>query len=200
MTTKKLYRPIGLRELELILNSDSKGYPPRLDWQPIFYPVLNFQYAAQIAGEWNAPDEFSGYVGFVTEFEIDANYVSKFNVENVGSFEHNELWVPSEELAEFNSHIVGHIQVSKAFYGSKYLGKIENTLIFNEANADAQFEKISQLIDNQLVKTLNTERNAVYINFTYWLNKGYDKSVLDKIKELWHEKYPNLNLNTEGVV
>lgn len=200
MTTKKLYRPIGLRELELILNSDSKGYPPRLDWQPIFYPVLNFQYAAQIAGEWNAPDEFSGYVGFVTEFEIDANYVSKFNVENVGSFEHNELWVPSEELAEFNSHIVGHIQVSKAFYGSKYLGKIENTLIFNEANADAQFEKISQLIDNQLVKTLNTERNAVYINFAYWLNKGYDKSVLDKIKELWHEKYPNLNLNTEGVV
>jgi hypothetical protein len=200
MTTKKLYRPIGLRELELILNSNSKGYPPRLDWQPIFYPVLNFQYAAQIAGEWNAPDEFSSYVGFVTEFEIDANYVSKFNVENVGSFEHNELWVPSEELTEFNSHIVGHIQVSKAFYGSKYMGKVENTISFKEADADAQFEKISQLIDNQLVKTVTSERNAVYINFAYWLNKGYDKSVLDKTKEIWREKHPNLNLNTEGVV
>jgi hypothetical protein len=200
MTTKKFYRPIGLRELELILNSDSKGYPPRLDWQPIFYPVLNFQYAAQIAGEWNAPDKFSGYVGFVTEFDIDADYVSKFNVENVGSFEHNELWVPSEELVEFNNHIVGHIQVSKAFYGSKYLGKIENTLSFEEANADAQFEKISQLIDNQLVKTMDSERNAVYINFAYWLNKGYDKSILDKIKDAWSEIYPNLNLNTEGVV
>jgi hypothetical protein len=200
MTTKKLYRPIGLRELELILNNDSKGYPPRLDWQPIFYPVLNFQYAAQIAGEWNAPDEFSGYVGFVTEFEIDAEYVSKFNVENVGSFEHNELWVPSGELAEFNSHIVGHIQVSKAFYGSKYIGKIENTFSLKEINADTQFEKLSQLIENQLVKEVNSERNVIFINFAYWLNKGYDKTVLEKIKNIWFEKYPNLNLNTEGVV
>lgn len=200
MTTKKLYRPIGLRELELILNSDSKGYPPRLDWQPIFYPVLNFQYAAQIASEWNAPDEFSGYVGFVTEFDIDAEYVSKFNVENVGSFEHNELWVPSEELAEFNNHIVGRIQVSKAFYGEKYIGKIENTLSLKENTAAEQFDKISQLIDNQLVETVTSERNAIFINYAYWVNKGFNKSVLDKIKKVWVEIYPNLNLNTEGPV
>lgn len=118
--TIKLYRPVGKKELELITESDYKAYPPRLSWQPIFYPVMNFEYAAQIAKEWNAEDEFSGYCGFVTAFDIDADYVSKFEVQNVGSFQHNELWVPSEELQEFNNHIQGKIEVVASFYGAKY--------------------------------------------------------------------------------
>jgi hypothetical protein len=120
--TIKLYRPVGKKELELIAKSDFTAYPPRLDWQPIFYPVMNFDYAAQIAKEWNMNDEFSGYCGFVTAFDIDAEYVSKYEVQNVGSFEHNELWVPSEDLAAFNQHIVGKIEVQAAFYGEKYQG------------------------------------------------------------------------------
>lgn len=118
--TIKLYRPVGKKELELITESDYKAYPPRLSWQPIFYPVMNFEYAAQIAKEWNAEDEFSGYCGFVTAFDIDADYISKFEVQNVGSFQHNELWVPSEELQEFNNHIQGKIEVVASFYGAKY--------------------------------------------------------------------------------
>jgi hypothetical protein len=84
---------------------------------------MNFEYAAQIAQDWNMSDEFSGYCGFVTAFDIDADYVSKYAVQNVGGFEHNELWVPTEELAEFNQHIVGKIEVLKAFYGEKYVGE-----------------------------------------------------------------------------
>lgn len=122
-TTIKLYRPVGKKELELIAESDYKAYPPRLTWQPIFYPVTNFEYAAQIAKEWNTPSEFSGYCGFVTAFDIDADYVSKFDVQNVGGFEHNELWIPSEELAEFCTHIVGKIEVLASFYGEKYVGE-----------------------------------------------------------------------------
>lgn len=118
--TIKLYRPVGKKELDLIAESDYKAYPPRLSWQPIFYPVMNFEYAAQIAKEWNAEDEFSGYCGFVTAFDIDADYVSKFEVQNVGSFQHNELWVPSEELQKFNNHIQGKIEVVASFYGAKY--------------------------------------------------------------------------------
>jgi hypothetical protein len=67
--------------------------------------------------------EFSGYCGFVTAFEVDADYASKFDVQNVGGFEHNELWVPAEELTEFNQHIVGKIEVLAAFYGKKYIGE-----------------------------------------------------------------------------
>jgi len=48
---KTLYRPVGIKELELIERLDWKAFPPRLDWQPIFYPVLNQPYAEQIARE-----------------------------------------------------------------------------------------------------------------------------------------------------
>jgi hypothetical protein len=120
--TIKLYRPVGKKELELIADSHFKSYPSRLTWQPIFYPVMNFEYAAQIAKDWNSKDEFSGYCGFVTAFDIDADYVSKFEVQNVGGFEHNELWVPAEELAEFCQHIIGKIEILASFYGEKYDG------------------------------------------------------------------------------
>jgi hypothetical protein len=43
-------------------------------------------------------------------------YLSKFEVQNVGGQIHNELWVPAEELEEFNSNIVGQIEVTKSFY------------------------------------------------------------------------------------
>lgn len=43
--TQTLYRPVGLLELELLLNAGSRAVPPRLPEQPIFYPVLNAGYA-----------------------------------------------------------------------------------------------------------------------------------------------------------
>ena len=65
---RKLYRPVGVKELDLILNTGCRRYPKRLPTQPIFYPVLNQEYAAEIAKLWNTKDQFSGYAGFVTEF------------------------------------------------------------------------------------------------------------------------------------
>lgn len=38
-----LYRPVGLAELELIAAAGWRAYPPRLAWQPIFYPVLTIE-------------------------------------------------------------------------------------------------------------------------------------------------------------
>jgi hypothetical protein len=113
LETVTLYRPVGPKELELIKSSGWKEFPPRLAEQPIFYPVINEGYAAQIAKEWNVPASGSG---FVTRFEIDKNYVQRFEVQNVGGPEHNELWVPAEDLPEFNKHIVGMIQVVAEFH------------------------------------------------------------------------------------
>lgn len=113
MNTVVLYRPVGPKELELIKESGWKKFPPRLSWQPIFYPVLNEEYAIQIARDWNVGE--SG-AGFVTRFLIKGEYIKKFAVQNVGGEIHNELWVPAEELEEFNSHLVGLIEVTKEFY------------------------------------------------------------------------------------
>src|SRR5689334_6520371 len=104
MKTEVLYRPVGIKEMELILETDSKAFPPRLPEQPIFYPVLNFEYASQIARDWNAKSPEGA--GFVTQFEVDAAYVSHFEEHVVGNKVHRELWVPANELDEFNKHIV----------------------------------------------------------------------------------------------
>ena len=112
METKTLYRPVGPAELELIAASGWRSFPPRLPEQPIFYPVLSEEYAAQIAERWNVRDSGAGYV---TAFDVDAEYVAKFDVKQVGGPEHRELWVPAEELATFNQHIVGLIRVIRAF-------------------------------------------------------------------------------------
>ncbi|MBD2182705.1 ADP-ribosylation/crystallin J1 [Aerosakkonema funiforme] len=117
-----LYRPVGLKELELIAQSEFKAFPPRLPEQPIFYPVLNFEYAEQIARDWNT--QSNSFAGFVTKFEVEDDYANKFAVRVVGSSIHQELWVPAEQLAEFNRHIVGKITVEAAYYGEKFVGEI----------------------------------------------------------------------------
>lgn len=107
----KLYRPVGQAEYDLIAKSGFSVYPPRLPEQPIFYPVLNEKYAREIAEKWNKKDANSGYVGYVTVFEIEDTYISKFKVQTVGASYHQELWIPAEELNEFNRHIIGKIMI-----------------------------------------------------------------------------------------
>ncbi|MDF2189246.1 ADP-ribosylation/crystallin J1 [Paraflavitalea sp. CAU 1676] len=116
IATTTLYRPVGPKELALIEASGFTKFPPRLLQQPIFYPVMNEEYAVQIARDWNVPASGSGYV---TKFEVRSDYVSKFRVENVGGEIHNELWVPADELEEFNNNIVGKIVVTQSFGTAK---------------------------------------------------------------------------------
>jgi hypothetical protein len=111
--TVTLYRPVGSVELELIEQSGWKAFPPRLPGQPIFYPVLNEAYAVQIARDWNAKESGAGYV---TRFQVDAAFASRYPTQFVGAAAvHQELWIPAEELDEFNRHIVGRIEVVASF-------------------------------------------------------------------------------------
>jgi len=111
-STTILFRPVGPKELKLIEQSGWKKFPPRLPEQPIFYPVMNEEYAIQITRDWNVPAYGSGYV---TKFAVNSDYLKKFEVQNVGGPIHNELWVPAEEMEEFNSNIVGLIEVIHKF-------------------------------------------------------------------------------------
>jgi len=113
MKTVTLYRPVGPRERLLIEETGWAMFPPRLPDQPIFYPVMNEDYAIQIARNWNVRDSGSG---FVTRFEVEADFVQRYPVQKVGGSLHMELWVPAEELEEFNRHIVGKIEVIAEFH------------------------------------------------------------------------------------
>jgi len=114
--TVTLYRPVGPAELKLIEESGWRAFPPRLPEQPIFYPVLNEDYATQIARDRNTKG--SG-AGFVTKFRINAEYVRRFQVQTAGGSIHKELWVPAEDLAEFNRNIIGKIEVIATFHAQQ---------------------------------------------------------------------------------
>jgi hypothetical protein len=114
--TTILYRPVGASELRLIAESGYSAFPSRLPGQPIFYPVLNEEYAAQIARDWNAKNSASP-VGYVTRFAVKSSYLSQFAVQKVGGALHLEYWIPAEKLEEFNQSIVGKIEIIAEFQG-----------------------------------------------------------------------------------
>lgn len=113
--TTVLYRPVGQAELDLIRESGMRRFPPRLSWQPIFYPVLDEAYAVRIAREWNTKDPASGNVGYVTRFQVVATFLQRYDVQEVGGKALRELWVPAAELEEFNDNIVGKIELIHTF-------------------------------------------------------------------------------------
>ncbi|WP_405881903.1 MULTISPECIES: hypothetical protein [unclassified Streptomyces] len=66
------------------------------------YPVLNEDYAIRIARDWNVKHDGAG---FVTRFDVDTEFLSHYPVQQAGGRTILELWVPAEELDEFNAHI-----------------------------------------------------------------------------------------------
>ena len=123
--TVTLWRPVGEHELALIAQSVYRFFPPRLPDQPIFYPVLNFAYAEEIARDWNTKRN-TPPVGFVTEFEVLASVATSYKIQVVGAQNlHQELWVPADKLDAFNAAIVGKIRVVRHFAGEGYEGEID---------------------------------------------------------------------------
>jgi len=110
-----LYRPTGQKELDLVAESGYRRWPPRLPEQPIFYPVTNEDYAVRIARDWNTKDAQSDYVGYVTRFNVDSEYLAQFPIETVGDSSHTEYWIPAARLEEFNDRIHGKIEVIHTF-------------------------------------------------------------------------------------
>lgn len=110
--TTTLFRPVGPKELELIQASGSRAFPPRLADQPIFYPVLNEEYATQIARDWNVKASGSGHV---MRFQIRERFLARYSIHTVGSSAHQEYWIPAEELGAFNENIAGKIEWVSSF-------------------------------------------------------------------------------------
>jgi hypothetical protein len=110
-----LYRPVGQTEFELVRASGFKEFPPRLPEQPFFYPVLNEEYATQIARDWNTKDESSGFAGYVLRFNVQTKFLQRYEIHVVGSAMHQEYWIPASQLVNLNANIVGSIEVVSEF-------------------------------------------------------------------------------------
>jgi len=105
--TVTMYRPCGKKELDLVIESGYKKWPPRLSEQPIFYPVTNERYAAEV-NQWNVSQFGKGYV---TKFAVKKVFVDRYKIETVGAEHHTEWWIPAEDLEALNENIVGQIEV-----------------------------------------------------------------------------------------
>jgi hypothetical protein len=113
-----LYRPVGKNELALIRESGFTKFPPRLPEQPSFYPVLNEEYATQIARDWNAKRNRDKR-GYVMRFQVKTDFLARYEVQTVGASHHQEYWIPAEHLDEFNQNIIGEIEVIAEFQGEE---------------------------------------------------------------------------------
>ncbi len=120
-----LYRPVGSRELKLIEETGYRGFPPRLPEQPIFYPVTNQAYARQIARDWNTKHN-ADRRGYVTRFDVRADFLASYERRVVGGREHEEYWIPAEDLEAFNDAIHGSIEVIEWYGGEQTLRAIEH--------------------------------------------------------------------------
>ena len=195
-----LYRPVGLEELALIYDSGMKAFPARLPQQPIFYPVLQLEYAHQTASDWNAKS--GGSAGYVTEFKVEDRYISGFEKHKVGGSQHQEFWIPAEQMDEFNKHIVGHIKVVEAYFGDAFQGFVPEGFALQGKNAVEQF---TLLANSYLYKRmdfyLEIRRNhkAVFLNYPFWQkyefkNPGLKEKIIQAIKEAWLTSFPQIPL------
>ena len=109
-----LFRPVGQQEFDLIQQSLNTEFPPRLPEQPIFYPVLNEEYAVQIARDWNAKYN-EPKCGYVMRFRVRKSFLDRYEPKTVGSVTHQEYWIPAEDLDDFNRNIIGIIEMIAEF-------------------------------------------------------------------------------------
>ncbi|MFR7591292.1 MAG: hypothetical protein ACLUVC_07615 [Longibaculum sp.] len=182
----KLYRPVGLYEMKKILETDCKAFPPRQKEQPYFYPVLNKSYAKEIAF-WNVKDKNSGYVGFITEFDVEDSYIEKYDVHCVGNETHLELWIPAEDLYNFNKNIINQIKIVDVYYGDDYKGLPPRGVSgFKETDVYKQIELLQNIIkynEFDFYGTVLVEWELLNLNLLFWKSLGVDSYLINKIVE-----------------
>lgn len=203
---KRLYRPVGLTEMKLILDLGLKAFPPRLPEQPIFYPVLNKEYAAQIAHEWNTRDKYSGYVGFVTEFAVKSPFIDQYEEQIVGAKKHEELWIPSEDLNEMNANIDGRIQLIDVYYGEEYAGLTSEAGHFQGKTPIEQLMIWYEIYVRDLKAFYNEiqeQWKMIFVNYKHWvaldpslvgMKEVSMNEVLSKMHECWKEQFSDIPL------
>jgi hypothetical protein len=201
-----LFRPVGLEELRLVFESSMRRFPPRLPEQPIFYPVTTLAYAQQIARDWNTTS--GSRAGFVTRVTVDDAWVSKFERRIVGSREHEELWVPAEELDDFNARLEGLITVVDAYFGEPYAGEVPTQFGLKGKSATEQLLTLARHLDYSgfdVGLELVANKTAVFLNYPFWqqhdfagdgLSPSARDAVLAKLAKFWtmHESLREIPL------
>jgi hypothetical protein len=200
----QLFRPMNIHELESVYDSAMSRFPPRLEGQPFFYPVITLEYACEIAERWNAREE-SG-AGYVCKFAVDDTYVSKFPAHQVGNRSHRELWIPADEPEAFNDHVVPPILVVATYFGPQFRGYIPRRFGLKDKDAATQFTVLAATLDYSAMDVhceVLANNKAVFLNFAYWEQFGSSlggitdasrDALLAYIRATWSSAFSNIPL------
>jgi hypothetical protein len=205
-----LFRPVGLHELSLIWDKGMRAFPPRLPHQPIFYPVANIEYARQIARDWNTQDEKSGFSGFVTTFQLEGSYLSKFEPRTVGSAVHLEYWIPADDLNSFNGAISSRIHLEEGFFGAAFTGHIPESYGLKGKDAITQFIELSRTWESSrfdVAFEISANRKSVFLNWLFWAHHDFSEfgisdmqreGLLKNLKQCWEFHHIEVPLPQES--
>ena len=133
----------------------------------------------------------------MTTFSVSDQYVSRFERKIVGGREHEELWVPAEELEEFNSHIDGMIEVDAAYFGDGFSGLIPDQFGLRGKAAVEQFVSLRGTADcsgMDFFCETYVQRRIVYCHYPFWREHDFTEQgvateqrddLIDRIEKRW---------------
>lgn len=110
----QLWRPVGPEELGLVEESGWREWPPRPADQPRLITVLRREDAHALGQQGSGPDPGTGWV---TRCEVEAGFMSRYAVTQVGGRGIRGYRIPAVDLAELNANLVGQIQRVEAVRG-----------------------------------------------------------------------------------
>jgi len=102
--------------------------------------------------------------------------MSRFECRIVGGREHEELWVPAEELDEFNSHIERPIDVDAAYFGNGFIGLISEPFGLRGKDAVEQFICLRVTADDSGMDfycETYVQRRIIYCHYPFWRENDF---------------------------
>lgn len=184
----KLYRAIGLYEMNKILDLKGEKFPEELSNQSMLHIIVHLEYALKIARDCNAKDKNSGYAGFVAEFEVSESFMDNYTVQCVDKKNDLEYWIPANQIDVFNRSIEGQIKIKDAFFGMNYIGVSPLGVSgFKEKLPMKQIELLESIKNYNAMDfsgTVFVEWKVINLNLLYWKKTKQDKELLERIEYL----------------
>lgn len=110
----ELYRPLNAEEYHEVEAMDFQGFPPRAEEQPLFTALLSEEGASQIARHMRLAKQKENTV-YVVSFLVDDAYIRQFPVQHAEERNRRALWIPAEDVAILNQHLIGSIRVLASY-------------------------------------------------------------------------------------
>lgn len=128
MTTKTLYRPVGEKEMILIIESNYKKIPNSEEWKD-FLSLETNKHAAKRYAKTYYRGAHTNYLGFVIEFEVTEAEYEKWDDKSKDEYE-KKIYVPKNKLEDFNEQIVGEIKATHLFVGYEFKETKNETIAY----------------------------------------------------------------------